>query len=212
MDRNAFDTLGYCSAGRIDARWPEMGPEAPVRDVLAGSGWAYGLAQNETLRDIASLALGKQAHAVRANLFAKSSGANWHVPWHQDRVVCVRRQKDAAGFSAWSTKAGLAHANAPFEVLQRMVAIRLHLDPCPALAGPLEVVPGTHLGILSRSEIAVSTGGDITQVVAERGEALVMRPLLLHRSRGMQSPATRRVLHVEFACDSLPPPLQWQYW
>ncbi len=210
MDRAALDTLGYCRAGTLETAWPD-GPDEPVRDVLSTPGWARELANCSTLTNIASIALGAEAHPVRANLFVKSNESNWCVPWHQDRVVCVRKREDVAGFSGWSVKAGLPHANAPIDVLRQIVAIRIHLDSCSAQSGPLEVVPGSHAEVLSPDQIASVTDHAV-QLSAETGEALVMRPLLLHRSMAMKVPAVRRVLHVEFASAPLPTPLQWHYW
>jgi hypothetical protein len=36
-----------------------------------------------------------------------------------------------------------------------------------------------------------------------------MRPLLLHASSSAAEPASRRVIHVEFAADELPHGMQW---
>lgn len=210
LNLSDLDVHGYSRAGRVACTWPSRGPDGPVRDVLADDGWARDLARSPELADIASSALGATAWAVRANLFVKSTGSNWSVPWHQDRVVCVRERADVEGFTAWSTKAGLPHANAPARVLREMVAIRLHLDPCGAESGPLEVVAGTHERVLSTGEIT-RNAGEPRSIVATAGEAVVMRPLLLHRSRSMRAAASRRVLHVEFAAAPLPRPLKWHY-
>lgn len=212
MNRGALDTAGYCRGATLDeAAWPTDGPDELVRDVLSAPGWARDLATCNTLIQMASVALGAEAHPVRANLFVKSKDSNWYVPWHQDRVVCVEKREEVSGFSGWSVKAGLPHAIAPRHVLQRMVAIRLHLDSCSAQSGPLEVVPGSHDEILSPDEIASVTRRAL-QLCAHAGEAMLMRPLLLHRSRAMKSPTARRVLHVEFASAPLPAPLRWHYW
>ena len=155
MERGPLDSVGYCRGGTLDrAAWPTDGPDEPVRDVLSVPGWARDLATCTALRQMASAALSAEAHPVRSNLFVKSADSNWYVPWHQDRVVCVQKHEDVAGFSGWSVKAGLPHANAPRHVLRKMVAIRLHLDACSAESGPLEVVPGSHDEVLSPEEIA----------------------------------------------------------
>lgn len=38
-----------------------------------------------------------------------------------------------------------------------------------------------------------------------------MRPLLLHASSPMKTLTSRRVIHLEFANESLTPPLEWAY-
>src|SRR6266702_4931643 len=41
------------------------------------------------------------------------------------------------------------------------------------------------------------------------GGLVVMRPLLLHASSPAKSPSHRRVIHIEYACYSLPEELRW---
>jgi ectoine hydroxylase-related dioxygenase (phytanoyl-CoA dioxygenase family) len=44
------------------------------------------------------------------------------------------------------------------------------------------------------------------------GDALVMRPLLLHASSPSRKPDHRRVIHLEFAAeDLLPPSMKWAF-
>lgn len=191
--------------------WPEAGPSSPVRDVLSSASWLGGLARNRGLVEYATEALGGPAFPVRANLFAKAAGSNWSVPWHQDLVVCVDRRVEFEGFTGWSTKAGLWHANAPLAVLDRMVSLRLHLDPCPETVGPPEVLAGTHRKVMSSEERAIATQGPTTLLPACKGAVLAMKPLLLHRSASSESCQGRRVLHIEYAVDPLPEPLKWKY-
>jgi ectoine hydroxylase-related dioxygenase (phytanoyl-CoA dioxygenase family) len=191
---------------------PESGPSSPIRDVLQPDtpAWLRSLALSPQLLAVASNALGRPAFAVRGNLFVKGPDSNWAVPWHQDRVVCVRRPADIEGFSGWTKKAGLHHANAPQSVLQEMVALRLYLDDSPAEGGPLEVVPGTHETLLTEQDVQGATVGAMV-LAARAGSILLMRPLLLHRSRSQASARPRRVLHLEYAAESLPGGLEWYY-
>lgn len=192
--------------------WPALGPAPPMRDVLQEPSWARTLALSSELQLLAEAVLGPSARPVRANLFIKGEGANWFVPWHQDRVVCVRARAPVDGFSAWTIKGGLHHAHAPMAVLANMVALRLHLDDCPLDAGPLEVVPGSHRQLHPPSDLAsqASTMGTVV-LPAQAGQVLVMRPLLVHRSKSARSPTGRRILHVEYAASPLPAPLAWRY-
>lgn len=106
----------------------------------------------------------------------------------------------------------MAHAIAPASVLRDMVALRVHLDACPSDAGPLEVIAGSHFGVhdlTTRRRLARESPSQL--LPAERGDVLVMRPLLMHRSRGTRSAGARRILHVEFAAADLPVPLAWRY-
>lgn len=52
-------------------------------------------------------------------------------------------------------KEGIHYAHAPAWALERVVAVRLHLDPSTGDSGPLCVLPGTHrLGVLTDDEVA----------------------------------------------------------
>ena len=73
---------------------------------------------------------GRKARPVRVLAFDKTSGTNWGLPWHQDRVIAVAEKHDVSGFGSWSVKDGVPHAEPPLPVLQAMFSLRLHLDPC----------------------------------------------------------------------------------
>jgi ectoine hydroxylase-related dioxygenase (phytanoyl-CoA dioxygenase family) len=198
----------------LPSSWPGpgSGPSSPIRDVLhpETTEWLRALARSADLLAVASLALGRPAFAVRGNLFVKGPDSNWSVPWHQDRVVCVRRPAEVAGFSGWTRKAGLHHASAPLSVLRDMVAVRLYLDDSPAEGGPLEVVPGTHERLLAEEDLQRLSARAMV-LAARAGSILLLRPLLVHRSRSQTAAHPRRVLHVEYAAESLPGELEWYY-
>jgi ectoine hydroxylase-related dioxygenase (phytanoyl-CoA dioxygenase family) len=133
------------------------------------------------------------------------------VTWHQDLAIAVKERVDTPGFGPWSLKDGVAHAHAPAGVLQRMLAVRIHLDDADCTNGALRVIPGSHLaGKLTDAamEKLVATGKQV-MCTARAGDALVMRPLLLHASSRAVVPSRRRVVHIEYAIDELASPLQW---
>ncbi|MBB6049372.1 phytanoyl-CoA dioxygenase family protein [Armatimonas rosea] len=144
---------------------------------------------------------------TRAIFFDKVPGANWHVGWHQDRAIAVTERIELPGWGPWSTKAGVLHVLPPAEILEKMVTVRLHLDPCDETNGPLRVLPGSHRqGILSSEQIA-ALREQTAEVICTGpvGSAVVMSPLLLHASSPAQSPSHRRILHLEFAPEKLLP-------
>ncbi len=155
--------------------------------------------------------LGKGAFAVRAILFDKTPTANWKVAWHQDLTIPVRATKDVPGFGPWSEKAGIPHVQPPADVLERMLTVRVHLDPCGLENGPVRVLPGSHLaGKLGAHAIdAWRLRASPVPTPVELGGLLLMRPLLLHASSPASHPAHRRVIHLEYAVDSLPHGLEW---
>jgi ectoine hydroxylase-related dioxygenase (phytanoyl-CoA dioxygenase family) len=106
----------------------------------------------------------------------------------------------------------VAHVYAPYELLEQMFILRFHLDDCDESNGALRVLPGTHLfGRLSSQRIKAlaQTVLPITCSLSA-GDALLMRPLLLHSSSRSRKVGHRRVLHIEYSTFDLPFPLQWQ--
>jgi phytanoyl-CoA dioxygenase PhyH len=157
----------------------------------------------ETLAHLAVSALDGAAFPYRATLFDKSARGNWLVAWHQDTALPVVARVEAPGWGPWTTKAGVLHAIAPADALRRVIALRIHLDDSTADNGPLRVVAGSHLdGVLPDAAIdRCVASGTVVTCLAERGDVLLMRPLLLHASSKATTAAPRRVLHVEYATD-----------
>lgn len=148
---------------------------------------------------------------VRAIYFAKSSETNWLVPWHQDLTLALRARVEVSGFGPWSMKDGVPHVQAPIELLQQMLTVRLHLDDADESNGALRVFPGSHrLGRLSSERIQeIRSQQTDFLCTASAGDALLMRPLLLHASSRSTSTRPRRVLHIEYAAFTLPDELNW---
>lgn len=137
---------------------------------------------------------------ARALLFDKRNEANWSVPWHQDLSLAVAERREVAGYGPWSVKEGIPHVQPPLEVLEGMLALRLHLDDCGPENGPLRLVPGSHRQGISS---AISTQGEVT-CCCQAGQVLAMRPLLWHASARANETAHRRVVHLEFCPCTLP--------
>jgi ectoine hydroxylase-related dioxygenase (phytanoyl-CoA dioxygenase family) len=155
--------------------------------------------------------LGPSFLAVRGLFFDKTENANWPVPWHQDLSLAVRERRELPGWSNWTVKRGVTHVQPPPEILDRMITLRLHLDDCPAENGPLRLIPQSHRhGALRRDRIAAEAQKPSKAIIAGRGDALFMRPLILHASSPALAPRHRRVLHLEFApAGLLPRELHW---
>lgn len=152
----------------------------------------------ETL--IADGVLPRGAVAIQAIAFDKNPSANWKVTWHQDVMFPFARAATAPGHDLPSRKAGVDYARPPRAVLEALLAVRLHIDDCDENNGPLRVAPGSHReGVLRGDGIAgrVAACGEIT-CLARAGEAVLMKPLLLHASSPAREPRHRRVLHVVY--------------
>ena len=224
VEREGFAVVpGVIDEGEI-ARAGSMLERAENSDAVRRRGGAYAIRNllevvpelceliNATrVRALASQVLGASCFVARSILFDKTPEANWKVAWHQDLSIAVRERRDAEGFGAWSEKAGVVHVQPPAEILERMLAVRLHLDASDEANAPLRVIPGSHLrGRLSAEAIArMQENSEIVSCLVPRGGALLMRPLLLHASSAARVPLHRRVVHLEFAAGELPAGLEW---
>ena len=169
------------------------------------------IAGSDEVRKSVESVLGDECFAVRGIFFNKSLKANWKVVWHQDCVIAVLEKLDIEGWGPWSSKADVIHVRPALAVLQQMLAIRIHLDDCGEDNGPLRVIPGSHRdGILSDSEIQNRSKESAVACGVLRGDAILMRPLLLHSSPPATKPSNRRVVHLEFAASELPHGAEWQ--
>lgn len=141
-----------------------------------------------------------KAVAIQAIAFDKTPGANWKVTWHQDLMFPFARPVQTASFTLPARKDGVDYARPPQSVLESLLAVRVHLDDCDAANGPLRVSPGTHRnGVIHSTAIAdtVTQHGE-TVCLARAGDALLMKPLLLHASSTASVPKHRRVLHLVY--------------
>ncbi len=208
LSSSEVDTL----IARIEQHIVTDSKRGGVRDIMHRLPELQAVAQHPSVLSLLQQTLDGDAFVVRSTLFDKTDAANWKVPWHQDVTIAVNGRMEFVGFGPWSTKEGIVHVQPPTEVLNRMVTIRVHLDPCPASNGALRVMPGTHkLGRIDQNE-APTYVDESNAIICEvsAGAALIMRPLLLHASSPSAQPAHRRVLHFDFATGDLPNGLQWR--
>jgi ectoine hydroxylase-related dioxygenase (phytanoyl-CoA dioxygenase family) len=175
---------------------------AALRPFLAASG---------PVGTVASAVLGSACRPVRAILFDKTPAANWSLGWHQDRTISVAHRIEVGGFGPWTVKDGLLHVAPPFDVLRRMVTLRVHLDPVPPTNGPLLIAPGSHrLGRIAQADIPnVVQRCGVAECLAEAGDIWLYATLILHSSKPALDPGHRRVLQIDFAAEELPGGLRW---
>ena len=224
VDRDSFDRDGFAIIGDAlsSARVNEVLAALPRHLETESRGGLRNLfeipavtdlARDPVIRGAAEGVLGADCFAVRALLFDKTPSANWKVAWHQDVTIAVAERRDVPGFGPWSVKAGVAHVQPPREILESMVAVRVHLDPCSAENGPVRVLAGSHRnGKLSPDAVA-QCRAQVPEVacIVPRGGLLLMRPLLLHASSPAMVSDHRRVIHLEFASSGLAGGLVWRW-
>ena len=184
---------------------------AGVRGLAAKVPSIARLASSAAIRSLVTPVLGPEPKLVRSILFNKSSDANWQVAWHQDLAIAVTGQAEIEGYSSWSVKEGVVHVQPPVQVLEAMLTVRLHLDAADDTNGALWVSPGSHrFGRLPAGDAARAAEQNGKHLcVVQAGDALLLRPLILHASRKATATKPRRVIHLEFSATSLPVPLEW---
>jgi ectoine hydroxylase-related dioxygenase (phytanoyl-CoA dioxygenase family) len=183
---------------------------AGTRTLLAQA-WCAALAARLRAHPALAAFIAPDMVAVQCTYFEKSAKRNWLVPIHQDLSIPVAQRVLNPALSGWSLKEGTEYVRAPAEVLVRLVAVRLNLDPCAPEDGPLRVVSGSHAhGVVTDDEaLALRAAGGETLCTAPVGSVLVLRPLLLHASSKGSGSSARRVLHFLFAPPELPHGLRW---
>ena len=203
------DVLSIGECERIAAQVPSSKLVSGGTRRLLEHTWCRALV--DRLRNHAVLAqlLPPSAVAVQCTWFEKSRGRNWSVPFHRDLSIPVAEKVENSSLNGWSRKEGCLFVQAPVSVLEQLVAVRLHLDPCGADDGALRVVPGSHRD--GRADTDDRELDRRAEVVCEMGvgSTLVMRPILLHSSRKAVGDGRRRVLHFLFGPRELPYGLRW---
>ncbi len=100
---------------------------------------------------------------------------------------------------------------APQEVMENIITVRINLDVDNREKGCLKLVPKTHkLGILTPQQIQeIAQQKKVITCHLNSGDALIMSPLILHSSSKATKPSNRRVIHLEYSDYQLPGGLSW---
>lgn len=222
MPRNDFDVLDLHGAVRFDyAALPVLPALTDAIREYSSDEAGVRIHENSNLRAmldrlgpigaLAAKAQGDIVRPVRAILFNKTAKTNWSLGWHQDRTISVKERQNVEGFGPWTVKGGMNHVEPPFELLARMVTMRVHLDDVNDDNAPLLVAPGSHkMGRVTEDEIdAVVRRYGTRRCLAAAGDVWLYATPILHASKAATVPKTRRVLQVDYAAEDLPGPLEW---
>jgi ectoine hydroxylase-related dioxygenase (phytanoyl-CoA dioxygenase family) len=173
---------------------------AGARQILS-IGAVRKIADDTRVGELVRAVLGPRALPFRATLFDKSPSSNWLVAWHQDTALPLIEKVETPGWGPWSIKDGVNYAHAPREALEKILALRVHLDDSTSANGPLRVIPNTHCdGVLTDCEVQERASKSIgIECTAARGGVIAMRPLVIHASSKAENDYPRRVLHIEYA-------------
>jgi ectoine hydroxylase-related dioxygenase (phytanoyl-CoA dioxygenase family) len=181
----------------------------PGSRCLLSHAWCTSLVARLRLHPSLSSLLREAVVPVQCTYFTKSASGNWAVSPHQDLSIPVAERVSHPELKGWSVKEGALFVQAPTALLERLVAVRVHLDPCMHDDGPLHVVPGSHRGGVVHSTAVGNACLGSVACVAEPGTALALRPLLMHSSPRASGTSLRRVLHFLFGPAELPHGLSW---
>jgi hypothetical protein len=221
MVREQFVADGFVSipqvlsaneCGDIAALTRTLDPDAAGTRCLLAREWCRKLAGR--LREHAGVADIVPAGfvAVQCTYFEKSLERNWLVPVHQDLSIPVAARVEHPALRGWSEKEGGVFVQPPAALLEQLVALRVHLDPCSHDDGPLQFIRGSHrYGRISAVDArARRQAGPVVSCEMAQGDVLAMRPLVLHASSKAKGSSRRRVLHFVFGPGELPYGLSWQ--
>lgn len=216
FDSQGFETVervltaGDCDAIEAEA-FPAGRTSAGTRGMLAEP-WCRSLVDRLRRHDGIARRVPSGFVAVQCTSFEKSREGNWLVPWHQDLSILVADRVEHPDLRGWSEKEGVPFVQPPDALLAELVAVRVHLDRCGPDDGPLRVAPGSHrLGRIDPHSVPTARRATAeVACLADRGDALLMRPLLLHASSRATGTSRRRVLHFLFGPAELPLGLRWR--
>lgn len=183
---------------------------AGMRNLLSFD-WCHALAMHIALEPFLQALDPDAVVPVQCTYFEKSSKKNWLVAPHQDLSIPVAEKIEHPELRGWSHKEGMWFVQAPVDLLNRMLVLRLHLDSCGVDDGPLKVVPGSHRAGRLADDEALRMRDELGEEIctARRGDVLTLRPLLLHASSKSKGTSRRRVLHFVFGPEALPFGLAW---
>ena len=121
-------------------------------------------------------------------------------------MIKVQERFDSDGWGPWSVKGDVIHVQPPVSVISKVLAIRLHLDDCPADSGALRYTRQPPTWIPEPRANKESTGRTGSGLPGSKGRRISDEPITLAFLAPSKSPNSRRVIHLESAatnCQSL---------
>lgn len=185
--------------GHIKTNFRRNG-RAGIRNLMSDSA-IQKIAQSKEAIDLLTKLCGNDMIPYKATLFEKTGKASWLVAFHQDTALPVETVAESEGWGPSSVKDGVTFSHAPSSVLQKIVALRIHLDASTTENGPLRVIPRSHEKRVQDDDEfeQIVSRGPILECPVGQGGVIAMSPLIFHASSKIKNDMPRRVLHIEYA-------------
>ena len=180
-----------------------------IRQFLKEIPEATNLVFNDNLKEAIRQLFGDNYFVVKSIYFDKPEISNWYVPYHQDLTISVDKKVTLENFGPWTTKQNQFAVQPPLDLLENIYTIRIHLDDTDENNGALRVIPKSHSKKIYRPETIDWTTETETTCNVKKGGIMIMKPLLLHSSSKTTNHKKRRVIHIEFSNQELPPEIKW---
>jgi ectoine hydroxylase-related dioxygenase (phytanoyl-CoA dioxygenase family) len=164
---------------------------------------------NDRLKKLINDVFGQGYFVVKSIYFDKPETSNWYVAYHQDLTISVDKKIVLENYGPWTSKHNQYAVQPPISVLENIFTIRIHLDDTNEHNGALRVLPGSHAKQIYRPEDIDYSIENETTCSIDRGGIMLMKPLLLHSSNRTTNNQKRRVIHIEFCNQELPPEIRW---
>jgi ectoine hydroxylase-related dioxygenase (phytanoyl-CoA dioxygenase family) len=146
--------------------------------------------------------IGPNYRCISSTYYDKPPGSKWELGFHQDVHIHLKYKLDDIRFRSWIQRDKYYQVQPPIEVLENIVAIRIHLDDCKIENGALRIIPESHkMGLINMADYKIE---NIVDIEMKEGDILKISPLLLHASGDNSTGERRRVIHLEFSNINLP--------
>lgn len=180
-----------------------------IRQFLKEVPVAFDLIFNHNLKQIINEVMGDGFFVVKSIYFDKPASSNWYVSYHQDLTISVDKKMVIEHYGPWTVKQNQYAVQAPVELLENIVTIRIHMDDTDENNGALKVVSGSNNKKIYRPE-TINWEVEKEEICkVKQGGIMLMKPLTLHSSGRTINNKKRRVIHIEFSNLELPSDLQW---
>lgn len=164
---------------------------------------------NNRLKIVLNKLFSSDYFLTKAIYFDKPPLSNWFVSYHQDLSISVDKKSITEGYKNWTFKNGQYGVQPPVNILENTVTVRIHLDDTTKENGALRVIPKSHIKGVIRIDSENFNIKDEKICELNKGDIMLMKPLLLHASSKTTNKKRRRVIHLEFNDSTLHEPLEW---